>query len=251
MAPDREQFPVSTAQHVPIAFDVAGLGDRFLAALIDYAVLGAYLTGVGLGVAGLAAAGLDGPWAVAVLVVTLLPALVYFPFCELVFDGQTIGKRARGLRVMRTSGAAPSLGDLLLRWLLRPIDLWATSGLAAVVTILYTGTGQRLGDLAAGTTVVAQQGRTSLDDTLFTDLPDDYEPTFPEAHTLDRDDVETVRRILRRLAESPDGQAGERVHTLATQARQALQGRLDTTNDLDPVPFLKAVLRDYNYYRRE
>jgi uncharacterized RDD family membrane protein YckC len=252
MAPDREQFLVSTAQHAPIAFDVAGLGDRFLAALIDYAVLGASLGSWGLGVAGLGdAAGLDGPWVVSLFVVGLIPALVYFPFCELVFDGQTIGKRARGLRVMRISGAAPTLGDLLLRWLLRPIDLWATSGLAAVATVLYTGTGQRLGDLAAGTTVVEQRARTSLDDTLFTDLPDDYEPSFPGARALGRDDVETVRRVLRRLSNSPDGRASERARTLAAQARKALLRRLDTSTDLDPVPFLKTVLRDYNYYRQE
>ena len=247
MASDHEQFAVSTAQHVALGFDVAGLGDRFLAALIDYAVLGAYGVSLVLGLAALAGGfDLDGPWVIASLITGLLPALVYFPFCELVFDGQTIGKRARGLRVMRATGAAPTLGDLLLRWLLRPIDLWATSGIAAVVTILYTGTGQRLGDLAAGTTVVEKRARAGLEDTLFTDLPADYEPTFPGAQALDRDDVDTVRRVLRQL----EGSADETVHALATRTQRALLRRLDTTTDLDPAPFLKTVLRDYNYYRR-
>jgi hypothetical protein len=171
---------------------------------------------------------------------------VYFPFCEQIFDGQTIGKRARGLRVIQTTGAAPTLGDLLLRWLLRPIDLWATSGFAAVVTILYTGTGQRLGDLAAGTTVVEQRGRASLEETLFTDLPDDYEPTFSEVQALARDDIETVRRVLRRLDAHPD----ETVRMLAQRTQQALLRRMDTTTDLAPGPFLKTLLRDYNHYRR-
>ena len=245
MASDREQFAVSTAQHVALGFDVAGLGDRFLAALIDYAVLGAY-GGSWVLVLTALTGGVGGPWVLSLLTVGLLPVLVYFPFCELVFDGQTIGKRARDLRVMRTSGAAPTLGDLLLRWLLRPIDLWATSGLAAVATVLYTGTGQRLGDLAAGTTVVEQRARASLAETPFTDLPPDYEPTFPGAQSLDRDDVDTVRRVLRQLEAGAD----DTVDALASRTQTALLRRLDTTTDLDPAPFLKTVLRDYNYYRR-
>ena len=180
----------------------------------------------------------------------LLPLLVYFPLCELVFNGQTLGKWALGLRVMRTSGAEASLGDLLLRWVLRPLDLWATSGLAAVVTILATGTGQRLGDLAAGTTVVETQARTSLDDTLFAPLADDYEPTFRGAQALSRDDVVTTRRVLRRLADA-DGTPKNRVRTLADRTRQALLRKMDATTDLSTEPFLKTVLRDYNFYQRQ
>jgi uncharacterized RDD family membrane protein YckC len=250
MASDREQFAVSTAQHVALGFDVAGLGDRVLAALIDYAVLGACGLAWGLLVAGAADGGLDGPWAISLLMIGLLPAVVYFPFCELVFDGQTIGKRARGLRVMHTDGTAPTLGALLLRWLLRPIDLWATSGFAAVATVLYTGTGQRLGDLAAGTTVVERRVRTSLDDTLFTELPNDYAPTFSGAQDLDRDTIDTARRVLRRLSKH-NGTAPDPVRALAARTQTALLQRLDATTDLAPAPFLKTLLRDYNYYRKE
>ena len=251
MSHDRKQFPVSTAQHVAIEFDVAGLGDRFVAAVIDYAVLAAYLMTWSVVVTALATGNVSTPWATSLLLTGFLPALVYFPFCELVFDGQTIGKRARGLRVMRAKGGAPTLGDLLLRWLLRPIDLWATSGLAAVATILYTGTGQRLGDLAAGTTVVEDRTRTSIDDTLFADLPADYEPTFPNVETLDRDDVATVRRILQELPDGTGAAADDRVRTLAVNAKDALLRRMDTKSDLNPAAFLKTVLRDYNYYRRQ
>lgn len=250
MASDHEQFAVSTAQHVALGFDVAGLGDRVLATLIDYAVLSAYGLGWLLLVGAAGDGGLDGPWAISLLTVGLLPTFVYFPLFELVFDGQTIGKRARGLRVMRTDGTAPTLGALLLRWLLRPIDLWATSGFAAVVTVLYTGTGQRLGDLAAGTTVVERRARTSLEDTLFTDLPDDYAPTFPGAQDLDRDTIDTARRVLRRLSQH-NGAAPGTVRALAARTQEALLERLDATTDLPPAPFLKTLLRDYNYYRRE
>lgn len=246
MTADREWFNVSTAQHVAIGFDVAGLGDRFAAALLDYAVLLACGGALQLGLRAIS----GGVWGRSLFLLGLLPLLVYFPVCELVFNGQTLGKWAWGLRVMRTSGAEPTLGDFLLRWILRPIDLWATSGLAAVTTILYTGTGQRLGDLAAGTTVVETRTRTTLDDTLFAPVDDDHEPLFRDARTLDPDDVTTARRVLRRLSDA-DGRPNETVHTLAERTRQALLRKMDATTDLAPEPFLETVLRDYNYYQRE
>ena len=83
---------------------------------------------------------------------------------------------------------------------------------------------------------------------LFTDLPADYEPTFPGAQALDRDDIDTARRVLRRL--SNPGDPNETVHTLAVRTQQALLRRMEATTDLDPGSFLKTVLRDYNYYRR-
>lgn len=251
MTSDREQFDVETAQHVAIGFDVAGLGDRFVAALIDYAILGAYVLGLALVLGGLASVDVvGGLWAIGLYLLSFVPALVYFPFCELVFDGQSIGKRVQGLRVIRTSGAEPTLGDLLLRWLLRPIDLWATSGLAAVTTILYTGTGQRLGDLAAGTTVVEVRRRATLDETLFVDLDEDYTPTFTGAAALSQEDVTTARRVLQRL-EQANGQADDApAHQLATRTQQALLRKMDTSTDLAPQPFLETVLQDYNYYQR-
>ena len=58
---------------------------------------------------------------------------------------------------MRLDGTRPGLGDYVLRWLLRPIEVIAfTSGVRQpCITILLNGKGQRLGDLAAGTTVVS------------------------------------------------------------------------------------------------
>lgn len=244
MTTDREWFTVSTAQSVAIEFDVAGLGDRFVAALIDYAVLGAVGFALLLGINEVQAS----VWRRTLGLLGSLPLLVYFPTCELIFNGRTLGKWARGLRVMRTGGAEPTLGDLLLRWVLRPIDLWATSGLAAVGTVLYTGTGQRLGDLAAGTTVIDTRSRTTLDDTLFASVDADYEPTFAATQTLDRDDVQTTRQVLQRLQD--DASSNENIRRLAERTRTALLRKLDTTTDLHTEQFLKTVLRDYNYYQR-
>ncbi len=71
--------------------------------------------------------------------------------------GQTLGKRALGIRVVRRAdGAAASTGEVAVRTVLRLVDALPFLYLVGLVTILATGRrAQRLGDLAAGTTVVS------------------------------------------------------------------------------------------------
>jgi len=71
--------------------------------------------------------------------------------------GQTLGKRALGIRVARRAdGAAASTGEVAVRTVLRIVDALPFLYLVGLVTILATGRrAQRLGDLAAGTTVVS------------------------------------------------------------------------------------------------
>ena len=82
-------------------------------------------------------------------------SLVYYFLLES-RGGQTLGKRALGIRVVRAAdGAAPSSGEVAVRTVLRIIDALPFLYLVGLITILATGRrAQRLGDLAAGTTVV-------------------------------------------------------------------------------------------------
>ena len=68
---------------------------------------------------------------------------------------ELVGKVALGLRVVRTDGSKPSGGSVAVRTLLRLIDGLPFLYLVGVVCILATGQRrQRVGDLAADTTVV-------------------------------------------------------------------------------------------------
>jgi uncharacterized RDD family membrane protein YckC len=78
-------------------------------------------------------------------------------------NGQTIGKRRYGLRVVTLHGEAPSPKAILVRSVLRSIDqlpLWYASGL---INVVRTGPRrrQRIGDVVAGTTVIAAEGRSA------------------------------------------------------------------------------------------
>ena len=203
---------IVTPEAVEVTLDIAELGSRLGAGLIDAAILGAVLAALALlaGVAGsLGLLGLASDLPGAAFAALLL-ALVwgYFPFFEEVAGGRTPGKRALGLRVIQTDGQPAGLGPVLLRNLLRPLDLFIGPAL-----MLLTRRRQRLGDLAAGTLVV-RQGRVSRPAPLtMTYPPDAYLPPLDTA-LLTEQEYGLVRSFL------------ERRHQLDPPARAALAAQL-------------------------
>ena len=229
---------IQTAQNVDIDFVVAGLGDRVLAALLDYFLLFCYV------IAAQVAAAEVGSTALSVLL--LLPYFVYFPVCEVFLNGQSIGKKVRFLKVARLDGVQPTLGNYILRGLLRLIDIDLTLGMVAILTIFIGGRGQRLGDLAAGTTVIKIKPRLSLRDTVFTQLDDTYTPTFHQVETLLDSDIATAKDVLNTLATE------SKSHTtflLGTKMKTALEQKMGLQSNLPPVEFLRTVIKDYNYVK--
>jgi hypothetical protein len=84
----------------------------------------------------------------------------YGAFCEGVFNGQTLGKRALGIRVVSERGVPITGAQAVLRNLVGAVDgllpFFFMLGLASMV---ITRRFQRLGDLAAGTMVVVEEHR--------------------------------------------------------------------------------------------
>lgn len=227
-----EQLQIQTAHNVAIELDVAGVGDRIIAALYDYLILGAYAVTVSLTFV--------AHRSEALLTLSLLPAALYFLLAEVFMSGQSLGKQAHGLRVVRLDGAAPSLGSYLLRWLLRPIDVTFTLGNVAIISLLVTGRGQRLGDLAAGTTVVRVQPRAELAPARAQD--GEHAVTFEEADRLRGEDVELAREVLD--AYHYEGRTARSLE-LAASMKDVLEEQLGVRSDLPPPQFLLTVLRDY------
>ncbi len=235
-----EHVQIQTAQNVAIDVEVAGLGDRMIAALIDYALLACYALGAQI-VTQLLFGG-----STALFVVLYLPAFLYFLLCEVFMEGQSIGKRLRAIRVARLNGSEASFGGYLIRWLLRPVDVLLTSGLVGMLCILITGRGQRLGDLAAGTAVLKAAPRTHLRDTLFAPTDDAHALTFPQAERLSAEDVATAKAVLDTFI--TDGRSST-THRLALRLKEALAQKMNAKSDLPPTDFLRAVVKDYNHLR--
>ena len=92
----------------------------------------------------------------AALVLFIFGAWGYFPYFETMWEGQTPGKRALGLRVVTRDGAPPGALVCLVRNLLRPLDFLPGFYGLGTYTILLSRHAQRLGDLAAGTVVIRE-----------------------------------------------------------------------------------------------
>jgi len=158
------QVDIETPEHVSVGYELADLGSRFTAMLIDQLVMTVvaiviWLGALAVGVAG-AASGVgstNGAMVLFALVIGLgfLVSFGYRVYYEGLRDGQTIGKKAMKIRVVQDGGFPITLRAAAIRNLLRLVDMQpvATWGIAAIAMMLHSRT-KRLGDMAAGTVVV-------------------------------------------------------------------------------------------------
>ncbi|WP_426059523.1 RDD family protein [Hymenobacter sp. B1770] len=231
---------VQTAQNVTVEYEVASLGDRVVAAILDNLVLIAWVVACLLLVSLLTAKSTTGNTAVfySVAFLAALPYVFYHLICEVFFNGQSIGKKARDIKVMRLDGTAPSIGDYLLRWLLRIIDTGLFGGLVAIVTIAANGRGQRLGDLAAGTTVLKLRPKAHASPLTGAALLPDYQVVFPQAALLADHDVALIRQLVQK-AKARDN------YELLNELANKVKFLTGIYTDLPDEDFLQTVLRDH------
>jgi uncharacterized RDD family membrane protein YckC len=241
---------VQTTQNVTLEYEVASVGDRLVAALLDYLLLFGYgillsLLAQAINTTDGASPGInyhDPAQLLGVLIVALIcaPFIFYFLVCEIFFNGQTIGKKARHIRVMRLDGTPARLGDYFLRWLLRPVEIISSLGGLAVVTILLNGRGQRLGDVLAGTTVLSLQPRKNPLLAAEPTMPAGYQPVFEQASQLTDHDVALLRQLLSRSLQQGNYLL---LHETALKIKQLLA----VQSDLSDEAFLRTVLRDHAF----
>jgi uncharacterized membrane protein SpoIIM required for sporulation/uncharacterized RDD family membrane protein YckC len=153
------QVDVETPEHVSIGYELADLGSRFTAMLLDYLLIMAGYIGMWMGMIAIGRAVGTNLLTGLGLGITIFVGFVlqwgYFMFFEGLRDGQTPGKRRMGIRVVHDGGFPVTMRAAGVRNLLRIIDLmpppsWAVGGLSMM---LHPQT-KRIGDLTAGTVVV-------------------------------------------------------------------------------------------------
>ncbi|HEY3475334.1 MAG TPA: RDD family protein, partial [Anaerolineales bacterium] len=88
----------------------------------------------------------------------------YYIFFEMLWNGQSPGKRWVGLRVIRADGTPITLSESLIRNLARLVDFLPAAYGIGVVTMFIDRQSRRLGDLAAGTLVVQDRAPISIQD---------------------------------------------------------------------------------------
>lgn len=230
------QVKVQTSQNVYIHYELASLGARIGAYLIDGLIMAAYIIAALIGYFQLF--GDAEPW---ILLIFYIPVMLYHLVSELSMDGQSIGKKQLSIKVIKLDGTQPGLGSYLLRWILRPVD-FLFYGATAILCIVIGGKGQRLGDLAAGTTVINTKKKPVMPNknVLKEGIKEDYEPTFRQVTKLSEQDVQIIMEVLTAYRKTGDVRA---VETLTEKTRQLLE----VNTDLPPVKFLHTVVKDYSH----
>jgi uncharacterized RDD family membrane protein YckC len=156
---------IDTPEQIDLHFNLAGIGSRFVAVLLDQLIIGGAYFVIGFAaLIVLSALGashkLDSltTWFLAVLIFLAFAIFWgYFALFEAWWHGQTPGKRVMKLRVIKDSGRQITLFEALARNLLRAVDYFPSMYLTGVITMLCNKRNKRLGDFVAGTLVVHER----------------------------------------------------------------------------------------------
>jgi uncharacterized RDD family membrane protein YckC len=246
---------LDTGFNIEVEFAIAPFHKRFFAWIMDLVIMIAYVYfGIRL-LTAIFGSDWDGSaWAV---ILFALPTLLYHLVCEVFLNGQSFGKKAMHIKVITADGGQPSLSQYLIRWSFRladfPLWLWAAVidrqlpwwcaifvflGLGCV---LISQNSQRIGDVVAGTLLIDTRTRTSWEDTVFTELEDNYHPRFPQVMQLSDKDINTLKSIIGTVKRKGD-------YDLSMRIGERIKSRLKIESDQDSLDFLETLLKDYNYY---
>ena len=228
---------IRTTQNVQLEYPLAGIGERLLAFVIDitivlsfYFVITYILTYTGV------------ETSLSIMLIIGIVAYLYRFVMEISFNGQTVGKMALSIKVVKLDGSAPSVAGYLLRWLLELIDFTVIG--MAVLLIILTKNGQRLGDLLAGTTVVKVKKVSTVNiqnKVIMEKVDDDYEPSFPDAASLTDHEIRLIKASLKTKRDDAQSQP---VELLATK----LKDKYNIESEMPTVKFLYTLVRDHTYY---
>ncbi len=262
---------IATPFNIDLEFTVAPLMRRGLAWLIDVAVQWLYWLAFTFVVEDF----LPDDDALRFIMRTFLltlPLLLYHFLMEVFFHGQSIGKKALGIRVVNVTGNEASVSQYLIRLLFRSyfivplvasvfiallfdlssarwewmIGIWMLAFcLASLGMFLYFVTnklGQRIGDKLANTLVIEDQAKADFHKTIYLEIADDnYRARYPEVMRLTDRDINGIRNLL-------DVKRITHEHELYMQRiAQRITEVLGISTDQEPYDFLAQLLRDYNY----
>ncbi len=256
-----EKIKIPTSFNIELDFEVANLMQRFAAWLIDLVVQIVYTLVLYKFLVSNLSFSKDIVSLISEIVV-YLPILMYHLLSEIIMNGQSLGKKLLGIKVISETGNRPSFYQYLLRWLIRPFDVTslgmgflaisAASGkndwlfvllyLVILVTaiVVLIKKHKRLGDLAAGTLVIISRVKTDINDTVFFELEEAYQPRYQNVLRLSDRDMNIIKTIL-------DTSVKQKNYELAERTSAKIRTALQITEYQHPVEFLETVLKDYNY----
>lgn len=242
-----KSISIMTSQNVAIEYELAATRDRIFASILDLIVFYVpyYILILLFASSYMAKIWLSDRFG-SVFFFMFFPIflfLCYHVLCE-TFIGQTVGKKALGIRCVRLDGEQLSIGDHALRAAFYLIDCFLTSGFLAIVLVMSSEKAQRFGDMAANSTVVKLNATNTfrLKDILAISSLENYQPIYPQAAKLKEEDVILIKNILNRRTQYNYIAHQNAVIQCALRLKEILEIPQITT---DYYTFLNTILKDY------
>jgi uncharacterized RDD family membrane protein YckC len=236
------RLEVETPDHVVLRYTLAGVGNRGFAAVVDFILVALITYGLEVGYGQIGApgqAGLGGVIRIALFVL----GWSFYIFLEWLWNGQTVGKRLYGLRVINEDGSPAGFVAVFVRNVVRIIDFLPALYGIGLLSIVFTSRSQRLGDLAAGTFVVRapkpQLDWLSLRTVRRSDAP---VPTG-SARGLSGEAQRIVREFVAREGTIATADRARLAAEIASRIRPHVTG-IDAADDVAFLRALAATLRD-------
>jgi uncharacterized RDD family membrane protein YckC len=226
---------LATPEGVELKMSLAGAGSRLIAGAIDLVIQGVLIILLLLGLLALGDLGLA-----LFSIASFLVLFAYDVLFEVLGGGQTPGKRACALRVVRSDGSPVDFRSSAIRNITRLVDGPPLSYMPSLIGVLVTRKNQRPGDLAADTVVVRTAKRKRR---RHRDQPQPAPITAAAADwdvsAITADELAVVRRFVERRAALAPGARGALAVRLADGLRPRVVG---AAPDDPPEAFLETLL---------
>ncbi len=260
---------VPTSFNIDVEFEIPEFYRRLIALLIDVLIQYLYIRlAVKLYESIVSSVDHSNPDAAynmqAIGLLVFLPVLVYHVVLEITMNGQSVGKKIMGLKIVSENGAKASISQFFIRWLTR--DIWfitlffigvqstygnRTEGtfiiilvlayfVTEIVLVVSSKKGQRLGDILGKTILIKTNQKANINETVFQEVEDNYVPLFPQIMQLSDRDINAIKSIVETARRKGD-------FYMASNAAEKIKAHLVIQTDLSPFDLLDTLLKDYNY----
>ena len=234
-----DEIEITTTQNITIHYELASVLDRIFAFTLDLIILS-----ISSAILYVLASALFPSGSEILVYLTLLPVIVFYSlFFELFKNGQSPGKMALKIRVIRIDGEKTKFSDYLMRWMFRVLDIYGSFGGIAFLGVISSTNNQRTGDLLANTVVVTLKNdkRIKLDNLLKLNNQVKYTPIYLEVLKLDEETMLLVKETLKKYIKYPNV-AHKKAFDLLVEK---ITTELNLKTPKNKVDFLKTLLKDY------
>jgi len=237
------EFSIQTAQNIQIKQNLASIGSRFFAFLIDSFIIFWFYIFVFYLLSKMNLKDIHSNIEIyAFLMVLTLPLFLYFPVIQYWNNGQTPGKMAMKIRVVKIDNTHPRLLDFVIRWLFRIVEVNLIPGIG-LIAILFSEKKQRLGDMVAKTTVVSEKKRVDINQSIFKSVDKNYQPVFPEVKYLSEQQIQLIKNIYDQANKTYNRQ-------LFKQLSDTIEHTygIEKPKEMNERRFINTIFKDHNYY---